>query len=89
MRLAHGRESWLKSDELQFGFKTGRGCREAIYTLHDAVKHQNENGLTAVLCTLDVSKAFDKVNHFGLHIKIMDRDIPKLFMDILACWYSK
>ena len=89
MCLAHGMESWLKSDELQFGFKTGRGCREAIYTLHGVVKHLNENGSTAVLCALDVSKAFDKVNHFGLYIKLMDRGIPKLFLDILSCWYSK
>ena len=89
MCFAHGMESWLKSDELQFGFKKGTGCREAIYTLNGVVKHINENGSTAVLCALDVSKAFDKVNHFGLYIKLMDRGIPKLFLDILFNWYSK
>jgi hypothetical protein len=34
MCLVHGMESWLKSDELQFEFKKGRGCKDAIYTLH-------------------------------------------------------
>lgn len=89
MCLAQGMDKWLKSDDLQFGFKKGRGCREAIYTLHGVVKHINDNGSTAVLCALDISKAFDKVNHFGLYIKLMERNIPKLFLDILFCWYSK
>jgi hypothetical protein len=89
MCLARGMNAWLKSDDLQFGFKKGRGCREAIYTLHGVVKHINNNGSTAVLCALDISKAFDKVNHFGLYIKLMQRNIPKLFLDILFCWYSK
>ena len=83
---AHGMESWLK---LQFGFNGGRGCREAIFILHNVVKHLNQNGSTSVLCALDVSKAFDKENHFGPNIKLMDRDIPKLYLDILDCWYSK
>jgi len=50
MCLTHGTESYLKSDELQFGFKTGRWCREAIYTLRGVVKHLNEN-CPAALCT--------------------------------------
>ena len=89
MCLARGMESCLKTDDLQFGFKKGRGCREAIYTLQGVVKYINNNGSTAVLCALDISKAFDKVNHFGLYIKLMQRNIPKLFLDVLFCWYSK
>jgi len=65
------------------------GVVEAIYALHGVVKHINDNGSTAVLCALDVSKAFDKVNHFGLYLKLMHRNIPKLFLDILFCWYDK
>ena len=41
---------WLESDdELQFGFKKGRGCRDAIYTLRGIVSHINTNGSTVVL----------------------------------------
>jgi hypothetical protein len=60
-----------------------------LYSTYGVVEHLNENGSTAVHCALDVSKAFDKVNHFGLYIKLMDRGIPKLFLDILSFWYSK
>ena len=44
---------WLESDILQFGFKKGRGCRDAIYTVKGVVNHINSNGSTAVLCALD------------------------------------
>ena len=80
--------TWLDSDDLQFGFKKGRGCRDAIFTLRGIVRHINTNGSTAVLCALDVSKAFDRMNHYALYIKLMERNIPKCFLDILIHWYS-
>jgi len=36
--------------------------------------------LDATLCALDVAKAFDKTNHFGLYVKLMDRHIPLPFL---------
>ena len=81
--------NWLYSDELQFGFKKGRGCRDAIYTLRGIVSHINSNGSTTVVCALDVTKAFDKMNHFALYIELMDRNIPKSFLYVLIYWYSK
>jgi len=80
---------WLESDILQFGFKKGMGCRDAIYTVKGVVNHINSNGSTAVLCALDLTKAFDKMNHYSLYIKLMDRNIPKCFLDVLLRWYSK
>ena len=41
------------------------------------------------MCALDVSKAFDKMNHFGLYIKLMDRCVPRCLLDVLINWYSK
>ena len=73
----------LRSEDLQFGFKKGRGCRDAIYTLRGIV------GSAAMLCALDISKAFDKMSHPVLYIKLMQRNIPKCFLDVLINWYSK
>ena len=28
------------------------------------------------MCSIDLSKAFDKVNHFGLYLKLKKRRIP-------------
>ena len=33
-------------------------------------------GSTVNLCAIDLSKAFDKVNHYALLIKIMKRKVP-------------
>ena len=40
-------------------------------------------------CALDISKAFDKMSHPALYIKLMQRNIPKCFLDVLINWYSK
>ena len=41
-----------------------------------AVNYYNSLGNTVNLCALDISKAFDKMNHHGLFIKLMRRRVP-------------
>jgi hypothetical protein len=36
-----------------------------------------------------MSKAFDKVNHYGLYLKLMKRNIPPVLFRLLINWYSK
>ena len=38
---------------------------------------------------LDASKAFDKINHFKLFRKLLDRKTPIVIVRILLFWYSK
>jgi Reverse transcriptase (RNA-dependent DNA polymerase) len=40
------------------------------------------------LCTLDVSKAFDKMNHHGLFIKLMNRLMPLTLSSALEDWFG-
>ena len=40
-------------------------------------------------CFLDASKAFDKINHFKLFRKLLDRKTPIVIVRILLFWYSK
>ena len=37
----------------------------------------------------DLSKAFDKVNLYGLAVKLMNRNVPKVFVSVVLDWYSK
>jgi len=60
----------------QFGFKKGVGCRHAIYTVRCMVDRLISVWSTANLCAIDLSKAFDKVNHHALYIELMKRHFP-------------
>ena len=35
-----------------------------------------------------MSKAFDKLNHYALFIKLMNRSIPLAILRVLIYWYS-
>jgi len=61
----------------------------AIYTVRSVVNHYVSNGSTGTLnvCAIDISKAFDRMNHFGLFIKLMDRFVNVLLL--LEDWYGK
>jgi len=68
---------FLHTSELQFGFKKGTGCRDAISVLYNTVHYYTNAGSSVNIACLDWSKAFDKVNVFGLADKLMSRIIPK------------
>lgn len=77
---------FLSTDHCQFGFKTGIGCNEAIFTVRKTVERYIKSGNTVNLCAIDLSKAFDKVNHHALFIKLMDRNLPVALLEILEHW---
>jgi hypothetical protein len=79
----------LISDDLQFGFKVGVGCAEAIYTLRTTIDYFNSNGSTVYVAALDISKAYDRVNHYKLFSTLIEVGLPKWFIDLLVCWYEK
>jgi hypothetical protein len=45
-------------------------------------------GSTANICAIDLSKAFDKMNHHALFIKLMNRQLPIELLLILESWLS-
>src|ERR1051325_7932747 len=67
----------LATSDLQFGFKSGLGCNHAIYTLRSTVDYFVTNNSTINLCSLDLTKAFDRVNHYSLFLKLMDKNIAR------------
>jgi hypothetical protein len=82
-------EKYMYSDELQFGFKKGIGCSDALVTASSAIKYFTDRGCTVTACVLDLSKAFDKVNFHGLLTSLMSRRAPRCVIDILHSWYSR
>ena len=52
----------------QFGFKKQSGCSHAEYTLRRVVDYYVSFSTTINICALDISKAFDKMNHHCLFV---------------------
>lgn len=78
---------FITSDH-QFGFKKHLGCREAIYSVRNVIETFIANGSTVNVCTLDLSKAFDHMNHFALFLNLMKRQVPDKVLLILEFWFS-
>jgi len=83
---------FLTTESNQFGFKKGIGCSHAVYTVRQCIERNVMNGCTVNLCTMDLSKAFDRVNHHALFIKLMKRYIPAQLLEMIenlfSCCYS-
>lgn len=79
---------FLVTSELQFGFKKKHSCSHALQVVRSVIDYFASAGSTVNFCALDLSKAFDKVNHYILFIKLMDRSVPRSFLDVVINWYT-
>lgn len=57
---------YICTDELQFGFKKGICCDNATFLLQQTVDYFVSKGSSVFMASLDIKKAFDRVNHFKL-----------------------
>lgn len=79
-------EFFLSCDN-QFGFKKHHSCTHAIHSLKAVVDYYIRHDSTVNLCTIDLSKAFDRMNHHGLFVRLMQRRIPTKLLCILEQWF--
>ena len=82
-------EPVLESDPLQFGFKHNTGCNDAIFSLKSVTRYFNERGSSVFIASLDIKKAFDRVNHYKLFRSLLSIGVPLIVVDVLSNWYSK
>jgi Reverse transcriptase (RNA-dependent DNA polymerase) len=61
---------FFTTSDHQFSFKKNTGCRDAIYCVTNIVENFILHGSTMNLCTLDLSKAFDRMNHYVLFLNL-------------------
>ena len=79
---------FLCSDPLQFGFKPGVSTSHAMFTLKRTVNYFTDNKSRVYLSFLDCSKAFDRISHWGLFIKLIKRNVPLCFLLSVIFLYS-
>ena len=79
----------FQTDDLQFGFKEGLGCSNAIMVLNETVKHFTSKGSSVFAAALDFKKCFDSINHFKLFTSLLKAGVPAWVVAVLCDWYSK
>jgi len=79
---------YFTTSDHQFGFKKHLSCTDAIYSARNIIENFVSNGSTVNVCTLDLSKAFDRMNHYALLTKLMDRKLPIQLLTIFESWFS-
>ena len=62
---------FFPQSDFQFGFKPGVSISHAIFCLKETVDHFTKKGSRVFLSFLDCSKAFDRISHWGLFIKLI------------------
>ena len=78
---------FLNTTDNQFGFKKQLGCSYVIYSVRNVIDHFISGGSTVNVCSLDLSKAFDKMSHYALYIKLINRNIPLNLLKIIESWF--
>jgi len=72
----------------QFGFKKGQSCAQAVFSARKVVDLFSRHGSTVNMCSLDISKAFNRGNHVKLFIKLADCNVPVKLIYILISWFA-
>ena len=82
-------ETHLVTSDNQFGFKREHGTDLCIYTVKSVIKYYNLHNSPVHTCFLDASKAYDRVNHWTLFKKLLDRSVHILVVRMLMFWYTR
>ena len=79
----------LESDMLQYGFKKNCSTSHALFSFGESVpvRYFTAQGSQVYCVSLDASKAFDRVLHSGLFMKLANRGISLSFIKLLKYWY--
>ena len=81
-------EQFLTTADNQFGFKSRHSTDFCIYTLKEYIEFYKLRNTSVFVTFLDASKAFDRIDHWLLFKKLIDKRIPLFIIKLLVCWYS-
>jgi len=72
--------------EEQRGFRKGRSCTDATFTVQQIIEKRKEHNLQLFLLFIDYEKAYDNVNRDKLW-EMMDNKIPNYLLNTIKCIY--
>ena len=81
-------EEYLWTTNNQFVFKSGHTTDLCVYALSELIEYFKSRSTSVYVAFLDACKAFDKISHWTLFRKLIDRNIPMHLIKILCYWYQ-
>ena len=78
-------QSWADSILLegQCGFRKGRGCTDAVFSLKSLLERAHRKGKPVQLCFIDLSKAYDSVDRDLAWCVLRQRGAPPKLVELL------
>ena len=78
-------ELCMSFHELQYGFTSGGGCEKAVHAVWSVIEYFDEYGSSVYLLALDIIKAYDRLNHCAVLLKM--KQIGVSVDIIMVFWY--
>ena len=82
-------KDYLSTSSYQFGFKRKSSTSHAIFCLRETINYYTNRGSNVFTSFLDASKAFDRLVHAGLFLKLLERGVPLIFLEVIMYWYAE
>ena len=86
--LLHRYSDLLCTTDNQFGFRTEHSTDMCVFALKQVIDFYISNNSPMFICYMDASKAFDRINHWSLFRRLLNRSIPKLIVRLIIFWYT-
>ena len=77
----------LKLDDLQFSYQRNCSTTMCTWLVVESINHFSRNKTDVYTCFMDMKKAFDMVKHSTLFRKLVERDVPPIYLRLLLVMY--
>ena len=74
-------------NDRQHGFRNGYSTSTACFVLKETILDYTKSNSNVYACFIDISKAFDTVNHRILLDKLKEYGIPAIYLNVIKYWY--
>jgi len=59
-----------------------------VYSVRNVIDHYVSNSSTVIVCSIDLTKAFDRMNHYVSFPKLILMKFPSKLLHVLEKWFT-